>query len=86
MFNLSQVGRSMSNKGSFIGEWGVLTMIVAKMTKQKDGGLDNYEKQANYVSQLSKLRNIAASFIKLVKAKTWGKLPFSTNGAFFLKF
>lgn len=49
-------------------------------------GLDNYEKQANYVSQLSKLRNIAASFIKLVKARTWGKLPFSTNGAFFLKF
>lgn len=27
----------MSNKGSFIGEWGVLTMTVAKMTKQKDG-------------------------------------------------
>lgn len=35
--NLNQVGSSMSNKGSFIGEWGVLTMIVAKMTKQKDG-------------------------------------------------
>lgn len=41
----------MSNKGSFIGEWGVLTMIVAKMTKQKDGrAWQNYEKQANYVS------------------------------------
>lgn len=37
VFNLSQVGRFMSNKGSFIGEWGILTMIVAKMTKQKDG-------------------------------------------------
>lgn len=37
VFNLNQIGRPMSRKGSFIGEWGVLTMIVAKMTKQKDG-------------------------------------------------